>query len=42
MNNKPVVYVIWTDIKTNKTSQAVVPFDTMLDFDRMNNVILSF
>ena len=41
-NNTQVVNVIWTDIKTNETYQADVDFDTKLDFDRMNNIILSF
>ena len=41
-NNKQIVNVIWTDPSTQITCQAVVPFDTMLDFDRMNNIILSF
>ena len=41
-NNKPVVNVIWTDIKTKQTYQAEVDFETRLDFDRMNNIILSF
>jgi hypothetical protein len=35
------VFVIWTDPKTNETYQAEVPFDTRLDFDKMNNVVLS-
>ena len=38
-NNK--VSVIWTDPETNETYQADVPFDTKLDFERMNNVVLS-
>ena len=38
-NNK--VYVIWTDTETNETYKADVPFDTKLDFERMNNVVLS-
>ena len=40
-NNKQIVNVIWTDIKTKQTCQADVPFDTKLDFDRMDNVVLS-
>ena len=39
-NNTPV-YVIWTDPETNETYKADVPFDTKLDFERMNNVVLS-
>ena len=39
--NNTSVYVIWTDIETNETYKADVPFDTKLDFERMNNVVLS-
>ena len=39
MNEK--VTVIWTDIKTKQTYQADVGFDTKLDFNRMDNIILS-
>ena len=41
-NNKPVVNVIWTDPLTQITYQADVNFDVKLDFDKMNNIILSF
>lgn len=40
-NNKQIVNVIWTDPKTKQTYQAEVSFDTKLDFDRMDNIILS-
>ena len=39
--NNTQVSVIWTDIETNETYQADVDFDTRLDFDKMNNVVLS-
>ena len=41
-NNKQIVNVIWTDHKTKQTYQAEVDFETRLDFDRMDNIILSF
>ena len=40
-NNKQIVNVIWTDPKTKQTYQAEVSFDTKLDFNRMDNIILS-
>ena len=40
--NNTQVYVIWTDPSTQITYQAEVGFDTKLDFDKMNNIILSF
>ena len=40
-NNTQVVDVIWTDPKTKQTCQAEVDFDTKLDFNRMDNIILS-
>ena len=39
--NNTQVSVIWTDPKTNETYQADATFDTRLDFERMNNVVLS-
>ena len=41
-NNTQVVNVIWTDPSTQITCQAEVGFDTKLDFNRMDNIILSF
>ena len=41
-NNTQVVNVIWTDPSTQITCQADVDFDIKLDFDRMENIVLSF
>ena len=41
-NNKQIVNVIWTDPKTKQTYQAEVDFDAKLDFNRMDNIVLSF
>ena len=41
-NNKQIVNVIWTEPSTQITCQAEVDFETRLDFDKMNNIILSF
>ena len=40
--NNTQVSVIWTDPSTQITYQAEVDFETRLDFNRMNNIILSF